>query len=202
MAKKICSALIALFCLITFSIAADLPSENDESTAQVSFPLTEAERDSAVANLPPLTRMITLRPVNRRFDVRSKHPCRGRRHSRVYHAVMRRENEEQIPYGDDMLVSSGENSDFVDNLQLNTDDRRFPLRSMHDHHFHHHHHHHDEDSDSDSDDEDDHGDRINKKMKVLKKWRNHFRHQNTEADPENKEFSFMKRVRKFLDHYF
>ncbi|EYU23370.1 hypothetical protein ABFS82_01G063500 [Erythranthe guttata] len=197
MAKKICAALIALFCLITLSIAADLPPENDESTAQVSLPLTEAERDSAVVNLPPLTRMVTLRPVNRRFDVRSKHPCRGRRHSRVYHALMRRENEEQIPYGDDMLVSSGENSDFVDNLQLNSDDRRFPLNSMH-----HHHHHHHEDSDSDSDDEDDHGERINKKMKVLNKWKNHFEHQNRDADPEKKESGFMKRVRKFLDHYF
>ncbi|KAL7122852.1 hypothetical protein ACP275_01G069900 [Erythranthe tilingii] len=200
MAKKICAALIALFCLITLSIAADLPPENDESTTQVSLPLTEAERDSAVVNLPPLTRMITLRPVNRRFDVRSKHPCRGRRHSRFYHAVMRRENEEQTPYGDDMLVSSGENSDFVD-LQLNTDDRRFPLRSMH-HHHDHHHHDEDSDSDSDSDDEDDHGDRINKKMKVLKKWKNHFGHHNTDADPEKKESGFMKRVRKFLDHYF
>ncbi|KAK4389188.1 hypothetical protein Sango_2255800 [Sesamum angolense] len=212
---KFYAAVIALFCLFTLSLARTSP-ENDDVTTQVSLPLaeprpvdrlpsepvkTETESNSVVATSVPLTK-ITFRPINRRFRVGSKRPCRH--HFRIYPTL--REIDE-IPFGDDMIVPSGENSDF-ENPVLHGEGPRIRRRWVK----LHHHHHHDEDSDSD-DDEDDEGikkifkrydyDRFNreKELKVLKKMRKHFRLQHEEKERE-KRSGFMKRVRKFLDHYF
>ncbi|PIN21012.1 hypothetical protein CDL12_06295 [Handroanthus impetiginosus] len=208
---KFAAAIIALFCLFTLSLARS-PAENDESTTAVSFPLSEtrpmlreaanaeSESKSAAVTSAPLTK-ITIRPVNRRFRVGSKDPCRH--HFRFYSTL--RGNEE-IPFGNDMILSSGENGDFV-NPALRGEGQPINGRVR----LHHHHHHH-EDEDSDSDDEEEH-DRIKKavfnrfdfnrfdrekKLKGLKKMRKHFRLQNE----EEKEEGFMRRVRKFFDDFF
>lgn len=198
---KHCTTVIAvvLFCLFTLSIAGDA-TENDESTTQVSLPLsepvalrlpsdpvnTETESNSAVvASSVPLTK-IRFRPINRRFRVRSGHPCR---HHFKFYPKMRVNGE--VPYGNDMVVSTGEKIDFQEPV-VRVDGRRIPGRWVRMHHRHHH------DEDSDSDDEDD--DRL--KKLVLKhseyKLRQHFR----TGEEKRKNCGFMKRVRKFLDRYF
>ncbi|KAI3468622.1 hypothetical protein Pfo_025285 [Paulownia fortunei] len=232
---KSCATIIALFCLFTLSLAHTAP-EHDEVTTQVSLPLSEAspmlrlpsgpvntetESNSTVVTTVPLTKLntetesnaavvtsaplikSTFRPVNRRFHVRSKHPCRH--HVKVQPTMG--ENE-VIPYGNDMIVSSGENSDFEDPV-LHGEGRSVPGRWVR----LHHHHHDDEDSDSDEDEDEDQVKKIvfkrydhnsfdrEKELKVLKKLRKHFRHQNGEEE-KKKKGGFMKRVRKFLDQYF
>lgn len=210
---KFSAAALTLFCLFTLSLARTSP-ENDDVTTQVSLPLAEAMpavrlpsepvktgtvSNAAVANSVPLTK-VTFRPVNRRFRVGSKHPCRHQ--FKIYPTL--REIEE-FPFGDDMIVPSGENSDFEDPV-LHGEGRRFRRRWVRLHH------HHDEDSDSDDDEDEERIKKIfkrydydrfdrEKKLKVLKKMRKHFRHQNEEKEREKKG-GFMKRVRKFLDHYF
>ncbi|PIN21013.1 hypothetical protein CDL12_06296 [Handroanthus impetiginosus] len=173
-------------------------------------PNDESESKSAVATSVPLTK-VTFRPVNHRFRVGSKDPCRH--HFRFYPTL--RGNEE-IPYGNDMILSSGENGDFV-NPALRGEGQPINKRvTLHHHHYHHHEDEDsdsdDEDSDSDSEDEEEH-DRIKKavfkrfdfnrfdkekKLKALKKMRKHFRLQNEEA----KIGGFMRRVRKFFDYFF
>ncbi|KAL8521248.1 hypothetical protein ACS0TY_011692 [Phlomoides rotata] len=193
---------VALFCLFALSFAGDA-TEKDESTTQVSLPLSEAaanpalrlptdpvntetESNSAVvASSMPLTKT-RFRPVNRRFRVRSGHPCRH--HFKFYPTT--RVNGE-VPYGNDMLVSTGEKSDFQEPI-LHGEGRRIRGRWVRMHHHHHH------DEDSDSDDEDD--DRLKKIVlqRYEKNSRKHFRSE----EEKKKNGGFMKIVRKFLDHYF
>ncbi|MFX6532887.1 hypothetical protein ABTG41_01185, partial [Acinetobacter baumannii] len=187
---------IVLFCLLTLSFARVTP-ENDDVTTSVSLPVSdvstklrlpsETESKSAV----PLT-AISLHLINRRFPMRSKRPC----HHHKDHV--------KIHYGNDMIVSSGENSDF-DNLgAIHGVERRW-IR------LHHHHHdkHHDEDSDSDSDSDDEDDEHENKikrhdhnrfdgKM-AWKKMRTHWRIHHEE---EEKRAGFMKRVGDFFGRYF
>ncbi|KAG8375089.1 hypothetical protein BUALT_Bualt10G0064100 [Buddleja alternifolia] len=207
---------VALLCLFTLSVART-PSENEDVTTAISLPISEStaavrvrseaanaetESDSAAV---PLTR-ITFRPINRRFDVRSKRPCRH--HSRFNNPRMK-----EIPYGNDMIVASGENSDFEDPV-IHGGGRRTSGWWVRLHH--HHHRHRDEDSDSDSDNEDDdrkkkmvfkrydHG-RFDteKQLKALKEMRKRFRHESEEEEEKHKKGTgFMRRVRKFLDNYF
>ncbi|KAK6158364.1 hypothetical protein DH2020_005678 [Rehmannia glutinosa] len=194
---KPCATIIALFCLFTLSIAAHTPPENDEATTKASLPLTHPNPNlhlSSVDLSVPLT--TTFRTVNRRFPVRSKHPCRH--HLKIHPTMM---EKEEIPYGNDMIVSSGENSDFEEPV-LHDGGRRIRRRWGRLHHYHHHH----DGEDSDSDDED----RIKKivfkrfdrenEFRVLKKLK-HFRIQNAEGE-KKKNSGVMKRVGKFLDHYF
>ncbi|KAH6783402.1 hypothetical protein C2S52_008361 [Perilla frutescens var. hirtella] len=217
----------ALFCLFTVSLAR-APPKIDESatTTDVALPLpdadpalrlpsepintqteakanAEADPSSAVISAVPLTE-ITFRPINRRFHLRSKRPCR---HQFKFYPTMK-ENEE-ISYGNDMILSSGENSDFELPIARGGG-KRIPGRWMRTHHHHHHHlRYHDEDSDSDSDDEEDvkkvvfkrYGyDRFDREKK-LNKLRKHFRVHNEEEE-KKKKGGFMRGVRKFLDHYF
>lgn len=218
----------ALLCFFTVSLARSTPASDDSSaaavTTQVALPLssadpalrlpadtdakanTETDPNSAVVTAVPLTE-ITFRPVNRRFHLRSKRPCRH--HFKFYPTV--RENEE-ISYGNDMILSSGENSDFEQPIARGAG-KRIPGRWMRMHHHHRLRRHRDEDSDVDSDSEDEEEeDRVKKvvfkrydydrfdREKKLKKLRKHFRVRNEEPE-QKKKGGFMIRVRKFLDHY-
>lgn len=211
----------AILCFFTVSLARTTPANDDAAaTTQVALPLpsadpalrlptetdakanAETDPNSAVVSAVPLTE-ITFRPVNRRFHLRSKRPCRH--HFKFYPTT--RENEE-ISYGNDMILSSGENSDFEQPI-VRGGGKRIPGRWMRMHHHHRLRGHHDDDSDSDDEEEED---RVKKvvfkrydydrfdREKKLKKLRKHFRVRNEEAE-KKKKGGFMIRVRKFLDHY-
>lgn len=219
----------ALFCLFAVSLSR-APPQIDESAAttlaQLSLPLSDADlalrlpselvnteadakataevdSDPDIVTSVPMTEL-TFRPINRRFHVRSKRPCRH--HFKFYHTM--RENE-AIPYGNDMILPSGENSDFEEPI-VRGGGNRIPGRWMRLHH-HHHHLRHRRDEETDSDNEEDVGrmkkvvlkrdnfDRFDREKK-LKKLREQFRVQKEEEE-KSKKSGFMKGVRKFLDHY-
>ncbi|KAL2234660.1 UNVERIFIED_CONTAM: hypothetical protein Sindi_1198200 [Sesamum indicum] len=205
---KLTPTAVALFCLFSVSLAFS-PSENDDATTAVALPLsvnaiirlpTEAVKadDSATATgtdtstSAPSTE-VTFQPIDRHhLEVLEPRP---------------REHVE-TPYGDDMMVPSGENSDFDDLEMIHGGSRRWVAL-----------HHHDEASDSDSDDDDSDSDDDDdddedggvksgfgyygfdrKKLKALAKMKN-FGLENEKED-EQKNGGFMQRVRKFLGHYF
>ncbi|KAL1532770.1 hypothetical protein AAHA92_32739 [Salvia divinorum] len=214
---KIWTAIIAaaLFCLFTISLArasaqvalplrdADpalrLPSEpiNTQAAAKTN---TEIDPNFADVSAVPMTK-ITFRPVNRHF---LKRPCR---HHFKFYPTMR--DNQQIPYGNDMLIASGENSDFKQHVG-HGGGKRIPGRWMRMHH-HHLRYRRGEDSDSDNEEEDD---RVKKVMfkrydynrfdreKKLKKLRQRFRIGNEKKEAKSKTASFFKGVRKFLNNYF
>lgn len=215
----------ALFCLFTVSLAR-APPKIDASAAQVALPLSDADADPVALRLPteadakantetdpnlavvsavPLTE-VAFRPVNRRFHV--KRPCR---HHFKFYPTMR--ESEPIPYGNDMILASGENSDFEQPI-ARAGGKRIPGRWMRTHHRHHHlRHRRGEDTDSDSDNEEEE-DRVKKvvfkrydydrfdREKKLKLLRQHFRFANEKKKEETPKRGFMKGVRKFLDNYF
>ena len=117
--------------------------------------------------------------------------------------------KEEISYGNDMIRSSGENSDFEQPI-VRGGGKRIPGRWMRMHHHHHHLRHHGEDSDSDSDDEEEdvkkvvfkryNFDRFDRE-KNLSKLRKRFRVHNHNEEEKKKKGGFMRGVRKFLDNY-
>lgn len=198
------TAAIALLCLFTLSIAAQTSPENDGATTQVALPDSddksvirlptdpsnaEADKTTAVVESSvsvPLTK-ITFHAVNRRFPIGSKKGCH---HSKVSPT----ENEHKvISYGNDMLVASGESSDFQ-NPVVYGEDRSIHHRWARMHH-HRRHHNHDEDSDSDSDSDNEEDQK--EKPFVLKRY-----HFDGEEKGLKKKACFFKRLRKFLGHYF
>ncbi|CAI9772085.1 unnamed protein product [Fraxinus pennsylvanica] len=165
------------------------------------------EPDSLTVHSVPLDLATSrFRPINRRFYSRTKYPVHNCRHH--YHlnrddffkmnSKERRERLE-IPYGDDMLVSSGENSDFEE-PPTSRGVRRIPGRWVRLHHQHQ----------NQNDDEDGRVTRIVFKRKNVdrlnreKKWKKHFGGENERAKDEKKTKSngLMKSMRKFLDLYF
>ncbi|KAL3652767.1 hypothetical protein CASFOL_002448 [Castilleja foliolosa] len=100
---KSSATLIALFCFFTLSLASHAPPVNDEATTHVAVhnpnePInSEKQFNTFVVSSTKWTK-IPFREVNRHFSVRSKLPCRHHRKFR--------------PYSKDMVIPSGENSDF------------------------------------------------------------------------------------------
>ncbi|XP_073313247.1 uncharacterized protein [Primulina huaijiensis] len=198
---------------VATAVSTPLPDASPATTSDQSVPVNADDNPLSLSTALPLTK-ISLRPFYRLF---SKFPCHHR-HKFYKDDPMR---PLEIPYGNDMLVSSGENSEFQDPKALHGGSWQQVKLHHHQHHQHHHHHHHhdessDSESDSDSDDEDE-DDRIKKmvlkrrhfggfdaekKLKILKKL---FRHENAEEEEHHhkkERDGFMIRVRKFFDHYF
>lgn len=202
----------------TTSKSQSLPADHESSVIRI--PTAEIlnadknnhriEPDSLIVHSVPLDLATArFRPINRRFYSRTKHPVHNCRHH--YHlnrddffkgnSVERKERLE-VPYGDDMLVSSGENSDFEEPPTFRGV-RRIPSRWMRLHHHHQHQH-------QDDDDDDDSVTRIMLKRKIVdrlngeNKWKKHFGGENEKAKDEKKmkSNSLMKSMRKFLDRYF
>ncbi|KAL2551114.1 uncharacterized protein Fot_12644 [Forsythia ovata] len=218
--------IAAFFFLFAVALArAPLKSlDKDDVTTSESLPLTDessviriptaeilnageinqpVEPDSLIVHTVPLDfSTARFRPINRRFYLRTKYPVRNCRHH--YHQnrddffKMKRV---EIPYGDDMIVSSGENSDFEEPPTFRGV-RRVPGRWARLHHQHQH--------ENDDEDNDNNGaTRIVLKRKIFnridreKKWKKHFRENEIAGDHKKvKHGGLMKRVRKFLDNYF
>ncbi|KAK4422521.1 hypothetical protein Salat_1834600 [Sesamum alatum] len=177
------TAAVALFCLFAISLALT-PPENDDATTEVVLPLNTIIRlptegvkadDSATATSTPSTE-VTFQPIDR------------------HHLEVEPRTREHVetPYGDDMMVPAGENSDFDDPEMIHGGERRWVTL-----------HHHDEASDSDSDDDDERAfgyyrfDR--KRLKALAKMKN-FELQKEKED-EQKNSGFMQRLRSFLGQF-
>ncbi|KAL1552026.1 hypothetical protein AAHA92_12874 [Salvia divinorum] len=222
--RTIIAAAAALFCLFTVSLARPPPriTADTSATTSAAFPLsdadpslllpsepikanTETDPNFAVVSAVPLTE-ITFRPVNRRFHV--KRPCRGRHHHFKFYPTMR--ESEPIPYGNDMILASGENSDFEQPI-FRSGGKRIPGRwtRVRNHHLRQRHRR-GEDSDSEEEEEEDRVvkraafkrydyDRFDRE-KRMKKLRQRLRVGNERKEAEMP--GFMKGVRKFLTNYF
>ncbi|CAA0820462.1 Unknown protein [Striga hermonthica] len=178
--SKSCATVVALFCLFALSFSDHAPSVEDEASTQVAVykvpDNTEKQFNTLDVSSVPLPKF-PFRAVNRRFPVRSSRPCaHGRRE--------RKENE-QISYGNDMIFSSGENSDFQEPV-LYSRGRRISCR-----HYYH----------GGREGEDRH--RVNQivldgetEIEVLKKLGEHLRLQRGEKEMKG-ESGFMRGVRKF-----
>ncbi|XP_009628593.1 uncharacterized protein [Nicotiana tomentosiformis] len=123
-----------------------LPSENDVIRPEHPNTLPEFDDSAPILSLPksadneethsvhsmPLT-LVKFRPINRRFRLRSNLPLRlCRHHFHHRYPVSRR----QIPYGNDMILSSGKNIDF-DKFVYRVGVREIPADQVNFPHYHH-----------------------------------------------------------------
>ncbi|GER57553.1 gamma interferon responsive lysosomal thiol reductase family protein [Striga asiatica] len=189
--SKSCATAVALFCLFAISLADHAPLVEAEASTLVTVykvpDNTEKQFNTLDVSSVPLPKF-PFRAVNRRFPVRSRRPCaHGRRE--------RKENE-QISYGNDMIFSSGENSDFEEPVVYGGG-KRISGRWLGPHHHHYH---------GGRDGEDRH--QVNQivfdgetEIEVLKKLGKHLRLQRGEKEMKG-ESGFMRRVRKFLKPFF
>nr|GLL29156.1 uncharacterized protein LOC107794690 [Ipomoea trifida] len=167
---------------VTKSDAGDairLPSEsNREETDAI-----EAETKAIVAEVTPLN-LVRFRPVNRRFRFRSTLPFRRCHHrfgnGHKHRLVVR--SGGQIPYGDDMILSSPKTQNLGD-VTIHSDVRQVPPELIPFLHRHGHYRH--------------RGDGEEKLAKYASK-----RYHRSESSDREKNYSFGKRIRKFLKQYF
>ncbi len=178
--------------VVVSDLAADLPESNaktiDTSTRTIVLPSekpeTESEPETAAATkieeieplkaepeietqeFQPLT-VVNFRPLNRQFPrrpsltLRHRRPCRQHHFGKPWEPT--RFHQRQIPYGNDMLMSSSSSGEEKEVREIparwvkfhhrDTSGPKFPfddegvaedfkgLRHFHRHHRHHHHHH-------------------------------------------------------------
>lgn len=185
-------SVAVLFLFFTLSLARDvthlkLPSENDVIRPELPNTLPESEDSVTTVSLPsksddeetrsvhpvPLT-LVRFRPINRRFPLRSNLPFRLCHHH-FHH--LKPGSRRQIPFGNDMILSSKRNIDF-DKFVYRVGVRQIPSDRFNFHHDHyddkqiwkflydrerfgemkledqspHHHHHHHHDANHEDDD--------------------------------------------------
>ncbi|OIT19404.1 PREDICTED: uncharacterized protein LOC109221482 [Nicotiana attenuata] len=186
-----------------------LPSENDvirpehpntlpefgDSASILSLPRNSVDEETHSVHPMPLT-LVKFRPINRRFRLRSNLPFRLCRH---YFHHRNHVSRHQIPYGNDMILSSRKNIDF-DKFVYRVGVREIPADRINFPHYHL------------NDEVDDHKEKISKlqddrekfgKMKL--KRQNQFRvhrfvdFNDNEADKRSKHFDRMKLRKRF--HY-
>ncbi|CDP12144.1 unnamed protein product [Coffea canephora] len=167
----------------------------------------------SVGSIP--LRVSTFRPINRHFPISSSFRFRNCRHHHQHHhdrpffkpIGQQQQQHVKVPYGNDMILSTGESNELDPFIFHHGRMRRIPAKLVK---FHHHHHddHHEEDDDGFSKFVSKHSHRFGEE-----KFKKHLRHHEEEEDEDNREEmkervgkreeegSFMKRIRKFLDRF-
>lgn len=173
------------------------------------------ESESISAGSIPL-RVATFRPINRHFPISSTFRFRNCRHRHHHHdhpffmpfRGQRQQEHVRVPYGNDMILSTGESNEFDPFIFHHGRMRRIPAKWIKFHHHHHHDDHHEEDDDGFSKFVSKHRHRFGEE-----KFKKHLRHHEEEEDEDIHEEmkkrgrkreeagSFMERIRKFLDHF-
>lgn len=89
-----------------------LPSYSEYSRSHSVEPLKELSKESETSNtvqsLP--FKVVTFRPVDHPFRLRSRFPFRCRHHHHHHRFFMPTRQHQELPYGDDMILVNGENA--------------------------------------------------------------------------------------------
>lgn len=171
-----------------------LPTEKPESDPKPKTIESGEELPSSetyIVDRVTLTRpasFVSFRPINRHFNVQRQFglrlPLRRCRHHKK--AMERRFHGREVSYGNDMILSGdGSGSDQAFRGVV----RQIPAKWVR---FHHHHRHHDHDGLPEFPSE--------QQMFGKEQYKRHFHHYHHEEE-KREEGGFMKKIRKFLNHF-